>query len=138
MNNVLRTVILTCLTGLSSTIMASDFDGSKPLFCVIQAVNECVMGKHCTHVSPEDVNLPDFFNVNVKGKVIKGNGNKTPIERVEHLDGKLMLQGADEGIEGVRDGMGWTIVIDEETGKMSLSASGDGFAIVVFGFCTQR
>ena len=138
MSNILRAVILTFLTGLPSAVIAADFDGGKPLICATQVVNECLMGKHCTHVAPEVISFPDFFNVNVKDKVIKGNGNKTPIERVEHLDGKLILQGADDGIEGVRDGMGWTIVIDEETGKMSLSASGDGFVIVVFGACMQR
>ncbi len=138
MNSVIRAVLFTCLAGLSSVVMAAAFDGSKSLICATRSVNECVLGKHCTHVAPGDINLPDFFNVNVKGKVIKGNGSKTPIERVEHLDGKLILQGADDGIKGVRDGMGWTMVIDEETGKMSLSASGDGFAIVVFGACMVR
>jgi len=136
MNNLIRAVIFMALAGLSAVASAAEFDGGKSLICASRSVNECVMGKHCTHVAPEDINIPDFFFVNVKGKVIKGNGNKTPIERVEHLDGKLMLQGADDGVEDVRDGMGWTMAIDEETGKMSLTASGDGFAVVVFGACT--
>ena len=136
MNTILRVMIFMALAGLSAFASASEFDGSKSLICATRSVNECVMGKHCTHVAPEDINVPDFFFVNVKGKLIKDNDKKTPIERVEHLDGKLILQGADDGVESVRDGMGWTMAIDEETGKMSLSASGDGFAIVVFGACT--
>ena len=60
------------------------------------------------------------------------------MERVEHLDGKLILQGADDGVEDVRDGMAWSMSISEDTGKMVLSASGDGFAMVVFGACTQK
>ena len=136
MNNLIRAVIFMALAGLSTVASAAEFDGGKSLICASRSVNECVMGKHCTHVAPEDINIPDFFFVNVKSKVIKGNGNKTPIERVEHLDGKLILQGADDGVEDVRDGMGWTMAIDEETGKMLLSASGDGFAVVVFGACT--
>jgi hypothetical protein len=124
--------------GMSTSAMAVDFDGSKSLICASQTANECVMGKHCNHVAPASINIPDFFNVDVKGKVISGPAAKTPIERVEHLDGKLVLQGADDGVEGVRDGLGWTMTIDEETGKMTLGALGDGFAIVVFGACTVR
>jgi hypothetical protein len=62
----------------------------------------------------------------------------TAIERSEHLDGKLILQGADEGIEDVRDGLAWSMVIDETSGKMLLSAAGDGVAFAVFGACTLR
>jgi len=62
----------------------------------------------------------------------------TTIERSESLDDKLMLQGANDGIEDFRDGLGWTMAIDENTGKQVFSASGDGFAMVVFGACTLR
>lgn len=138
MNSIKRAVLLTGLMGMSSSAMPAAFDGSKPMICASQAANECVAGEHCNHVTPASINLPDFFNIDVKGKVISGPAAKTPIERVEHLDGKLVLQGADDGVEGVRDGLGWTMTIDEETGKMSISASGDGFAIVVFGACMVR
>jgi len=67
-----------------------------------------------------------------------GSDRTTKIERSESLDGKLMLQGADDGIEDFRDGLGWTMAIDETTGKLVFSASGDGFAMVVFGACTVR
>ena len=60
------------------------------------------------------------------------------VERVEHLDGKLVLQGADDGVEDVRDGLAWSMSISEDTGKMVLSAAGDGFAMVVFGACAQK
>jgi hypothetical protein len=138
MNSVKRAVILTGLMGMTTSAMAADFDGSKSLICASQAANECIAGKHCGHVAPASINIPDFFDINVKDKVITGTAAKTPIERVEHLDGKLVLQGADDGVEGVRDGIGWTMTIDEESGKMSLSALGDGFAVVVFGACMVR
>jgi hypothetical protein len=51
------------------------------------------------------------------------------------LDGKLILQGAEDGIENVRDGLGWTAAISEETGKFILTASGEEVAFVVFGAC---
>ena len=128
---------------LSSVAMAGDFDGSKLLVCTNQQVNECVYGERCKMVTPMSINLPNFFNVDVKKKVITGKHDhgldaSTPVERIEHLDGKLMLQGADDGLPDVRDGMVWSMAIDEANGRMSLTASGDGFAIVAFGACMVR
>ena len=57
---------------------------------------------------------------------------------VEYLDGKLVLQGADDGLEDVRDGAGWTMSINESTGEMVMTTAGDGFAVVVFGACALR
>ena len=128
---------------LNSITMAGDFDGSKPLVCANQQVNECVRGIRCKMVAPMSVNLPNLFNVDVENKVITGKHDhgldaSTPVERVEHLDGKLVLQGADDGLPDVRDGTVWSMAIDETSGKMSLIASGDGFAIVAFGACMVR
>ena len=124
-------------------IMATDFDGSKALVCANQLVNECLPAQRCRMVAPQSVNLPVFFNVDTDNKMLTGKHDggidaTTPVERYEHLDGKLILQGADHGIEGVPDGNGWTMVIEESTGKMSLTASGDGFVIVAFGACMTR
>jgi len=57
------------------------------------------------------------------------------INRVEHIENKLILQGVDEGVENVDDGLAWSITISKKTGKVVLSASGDGIAYVVFGTC---
>jgi hypothetical protein len=50
----------------------------------------------------------------------------------------LILQGVEEGVEGVDDGLGWSMTISKETGKLVLAASGDRKAYVVFGACTVR
>ena len=41
-----------------------------------------------------------------------------------------------DGVEGVRDGLGWTLAIAEDTGKAVLTASGDKVGFVIFGACT--
>ena len=122
---------------LSSAAMAA-FDGSQTLLCATQAVHECVVGEHCEFVRPESVNIPDFFVVDAGKGIIESSGQQTTIERAESLDGKLILQGADDGVADVRDGLGWSMVIDDTTGKMSLTGAGDGFAVVVFGACMER
>ena len=128
---------------LSAVAMAEPFDGEKIMLCASQYASECNAGSDCVNVSPASVNLPDFFLVDTANKLISAapasaTSSTTGIERVEHLDGKLMLQGADDGIEDVRDGAGWTMSINEATGKMVMTTAGDGFAVVVFGACALR
>jgi len=133
--------IRTAVAGLAIISMAAgaaSFDGSKSLLCATQTVNECLPGSGCSALDAASVNMPDFFQVEASASVIRGATAETPIERIEHLDGKLVLQGADDGIEDVRDGIAWTMVIDEDTGKMMLNATGDDFSVVVFGACMER
>ena len=143
MNRFTTVLLLAASMTMFAQGNAASFDGSKAMLCAMQSVTQCDAGADCVSVTPENVNLPDFFQIDVSGKVISstpesGRDSTTPIERSEILDGKLVLQGADDGVEDVRDGLGWTISINEETGKMVISASGDGFATVVFGACTLR
>ena len=138
MNSVMKWLMPAGLCIASAATAADTFDGSKPLLCATQTVNECISGYGCSALDAADVNLPDFLEVDAANNVISGTAAQTPIERVEHLDGKLVLQGADDGIEDVRDGIAWTMVIAEDTGKMILNASGDDFSVVVFGACKER
>ena len=52
------------------------------------------------------------------------------------MDSKLIIQGAEQGYEDIRDGFGWTIAIMQDTGQMVLTASGDFVGDVAFGVCT--
>jgi len=60
------------------------------------------------------------------------------IENLERIDGKLILQGVEDGYKEVRDGAGWRMAISEETGKMVLTESGNQVGFVVFGACVPR
>ena len=120
---------------------AGNFDGSKELICSIIDVVECQPGGKCLEVTAEDIDIPHFFKINVKKKKIsatRGDGSKrsTDIENFEKIDGKIILQGAEDGIKDVRDGVGWSAAISEDTGRMVLTASGDDVGFVVFGACT--
>jgi hypothetical protein len=140
MKNLIRTLLTSGLAATSLAALSADFDGSQPLLCATQYVSQCDTGMDCVNVFPASVNVPDFFLVNAQDKVIGAVNDErtTAIERIEHLDGKLVLQGADDGIEDVRDGVAWSMSIDEDTGKLVLSASGDGFAMVIFGACARK
>lgn len=99
------------------------------------------MGEGCKEVTAEEINLPRYLWINVGKKTIQSkktgdDSRKSQIERVKKVDGKLMLQGAEQGREDVPDGFGWTIAIMEDTGQMVLTASGDLVGEVAFGVCT--
>ena len=109
---------------------AGNFDGSKELVCAVMDLAECQPGGKCQQITAEDVGIPQFLKINFKEKKISaihadGSKRSTTIERFEKVDGKIIIQGAEDGIEGVRDGLGWSLAIAEETGKTVLTASGD-------------
>ena len=143
MKHITQKLILAGSLVVTSVAMAEPFDGEKIMLCANQYASECVAGTDCTNVSPASVNLPDFFLIDTGKKLISAapesaSTSTTAIERVEHLDGKLMLQGAEDGREGgERDGVGWSMSVVEDSGNMVLTASGDGVAFVVFGACTS-
>ena len=134
------TLMIICMFSLPA--MAGDFDGSKPLICAVMDLVECQPGGKCQQVTAEDVGIPHFLKINFKEKKISathadGSKRSTTIENFEKIDGKVIIQGAEDGIEGVRDGLGWSLAIAEETGKTVLTASGDEVGFVIFGACTR-
>jgi hypothetical protein len=111
------------------------------LLCAVIDIVECGSGGKCQQVTAEDVGIPQFIKIDFNEKKItatqsSGSKRSTTIKNSEHVDGKLILLGAEDGIEGVRDGVGWSLAIAEESGKMVLTASGDEVGFVVFGACT--
>jgi hypothetical protein len=125
-----------------ANVNAEVLDGSAPLLCASTELFECTFEDGCVEVQPEDVNAPQFLRVNYKKKIIQAIPSRkenpdTKIEHSENIDGKLIMQGIEDGIEGVRDGLGWTLTITEDTGKMSLTASGEEVGFVILGACTK-
>jgi hypothetical protein len=135
---ILIVCTLLCSIITSSFVEAGDFDGTRPLLVSIIRVVECVPDGTCREVTPASVELPQFLKIDFTKKTIRpaaADNTKPPtvIERQEVVDGKLILQGAEDGYEKLHDGLGWTIAISEETGQVVLTASGDQVAFVVFG-----
>ena len=143
MNKSLRfggIILFFFLTGMPA--LAGDFDGTKPLICASIKLFECAEKPGCQEVTAREISLSQLVRINVDEKKIIGNVDGTErvtqIEYVEHIDGKLMLYGAEEGDEAIRDGVAWNATIDEETGSLVFSATGDGVAFVVFGACIPK
>ena len=122
---------------------AGDFDGSKPLVCALMRVLQCTPDGNCVQVSAEDIGLPEFLSMNLKQKTVTAlpqGENQTPsrIKNLERIYKKLILQGVEEAVKDVHEGVGWTIAISEETGKMVISGSGEQTGMIVFGACIPK
>jgi hypothetical protein len=125
---------------MPQTAFSGDFDGSKPLSGSVDKIIEINTVKIINDVDPDTLGLPRNFLIDFKAKKLRPSKDSlvrktSNIYRVEHIENKLILQGVDEGVENVDDGLAWSITISKKTGKVVLSASGDGVAYVVFGTC---
>lgn len=140
MKKLKTTGLSVLLASLSLTASAADFDGSKPFICAPADVMECVPAGECKRTSSDAISAPRFIKIDMQKKVMtarfQGDERVSPIERSEAVDGKLMLQGVEDGYEDVRDGVGWTLSVSMDKGHMVLTASGDEVAFVIFGSCT--
>jgi len=116
-----------------------DYDGPPVLICSLADVMQCEDGADsCKRLRPHDVGAPDFVQIDLAGKVasIPGHEKTTEIERMEIVDDKLFLQGAEDGFEEERDGLGWTMSITKQTFRHVLVGASDAVGYVFFGACT--
>ena len=111
------------------TSWSAEFDGSRPLLCSVITVNEITPVEN-RMVTAESIGMPQFIMIDAARKKVwaatdKEQKQRSEINMVQHLGGKLILQGADEGIEKQREAVSWTANISEATGKLILTAAGE-------------
>jgi hypothetical protein len=130
-------VCAVCLMTPQKQVQAVELDGSSPAICAFTWATACDSVFGCEPAIIADLNMPQFFRIDFKnssmtaiGIVEEGMKKETPIKNFQRQDGKLVLQGVE-----VR---GWSMVITEKTGKMTLTASGDDEAFVLFGACMPQ
>src|SRR5207244_3838674 len=113
-----RLAIITaaCACFLNSTALAAgDFDGTKPFICSLIQVVVCERSGGIEKNTAEEVNLPQFFFIDVAKRMVTAKGpagdtRESKIESVRHENGTLIL-------EGVQLGKAWHAVVNEQTGK---------------------
>ncbi len=120
---------------------AQDFDGSKALICSLAHVMQCEDGSDsCVRLRPNEVGAPDFLNLDFQAKTITTSNSAatSAMENVELIDGRLYVQGAEDGLESEIDGFGWTMAITQDGGQLVLSGAAEGMGFVFFGACMAR
>jgi hypothetical protein len=113
----------------SRTAAAGDFDGSKLLICAPVEAMDCGPGEGCSKERPEDIGAPNFLRIDVANKVIVGPKQTTPILVMDKSDDQILLQGKELGYA-------WTLVLDQESGTMTVTLVNREAAFVLFGPCT--
>ena len=130
------------LAGLCAMFTAGPalaIDTSKPFLCAAIHLHECIDGGSCEAVLPEDVNAPTFMRVDVKGRkvIVRKDAPPTKIRSVTTIENRLILQGAEDGNPRQPDGTGWTMSIENDTGRFVATATLLQGAVVMFGACTE-
>lgn len=122
---------LACGLGLGPVALeAAALDGSAPMLCALTSVMECSARGECERRTAGDADVPPFIRVNVQQSLLSSlDGRRTsPIITVQRANGRLMLQGA-------QNGRVWGAVIDQQTGQMSASVTEHDGAFVLTGAC---
>ena len=136
-----KSIFLLFMILFPSVSLAGDFDGTKLLVGSVEKVLEITQFRVLDEVDPDVVGLPRKFFIDIDEKRVLPSKESmvrriSRIKHVEHIENKLILQGVEEGVANVEDGLAWSMAISKKTGKVVLSASGDGVAYIVFGSCT--
>jgi len=123
-------IALTALLGSTSAIAAG-----KDVMCATVEVTECISGYECVETTSTSMAIPPFLRINFEQRSISGTrGNG------EDLSAEILhLHRTDEGVllQGVDQGLGWTMTLSEQDGSMSLAISGDLVGYMIFGNCTS-
>ncbi len=126
----------------AGAVQAGPYDGKTPLLCSVHQLFECNHTEGCVRATPDEVLGVSHFDIDFAGKVVtRANSEgkrRSPIKRVTPLEGKIIVQGVEDGQEGVRDGAGWSISVLDPEGTMSLGAVSDGFSVVALGACAPK
>ena len=136
---VMATILLTTFPGLAAPLYAgaADFDGSKNLLCVPTDAIQCEGAGYCDRTEVEALNMAKFVYIDFKAKTLRGtveggaSQETTPITNFQKLGDRTVIQGAENG-------RGWSMVIDGETGDMSLAIADDDLGFMLFGVCQPR
>ena len=104
------------------------------MLCASGPVSHCVEGVGCNLTGPEDENIPEFIEVDLKRKTLaatqaSGLERSTPIQHQSRSEGNIYLQ----GIENDRL---FSLIIKENSGDLSFSVIANGESATMFGNCT--
>jgi len=125
----IRNLVVAGLALLALPVLAADFDGSKPLLCATQSALDCARGDDCATGLPEEIGAPTFMRIDLAKKSVIGPQTTTEILLQDKSGKQLLLQGRESGF-------GWTIVIDQPSGELTVTPTNRNGAYLLYGACT--
>jgi hypothetical protein len=136
-------VIGYALLGGMNPVVAGGLEGSTSLLCQSDEGREYHTGGRMKPFNPESVGLAKKFVIDFKKGIVRPTADsyvnrRSRIQKIAYVENKIILLGADDGIEGVDDGVGWAAAISRDTGRFTISAAGQGVGYIVFGVCAAE
>ena len=132
---------MTAATFLPATASSEQFDGKRPLLCSAFRMFECELATGCVAVTAEEIGAAGSWTIDFKNKQFTGTTEASlpnAIDHVQLLDGKLFLSGVQDGLPVQRDGVAWSVSINNPDGVMTMMVAGEGVGIVGLGSCVPR
>lgn len=132
MKNLPVFLLLSLLLGLSAS--ADDIRGADRILCSTLQASVCFPDDGCAMVPASALNIPQFINVDVRGKTLSttaasGENRQTPVSSVERRDGLLVMHGYEHG-------RAFTLLVPEMSGQASFASASEDRSVVVFAACT--
>ena len=123
-----------CILAVSTTV-AENLEGVDEMICSAGQAQICLETGDCYSAAPWELAIPDFVVINTREKTISTTeaselNRETTFDKVEKSNGLIYLQGTENG-------RAFSFVIDEATGRMTVSVARDGLSVTVFGACTD-
>ena len=117
---------------LSVSILAHAAADDRKLTCALTKAYACASDEGCAAVALLDMNLPRFIGIDFGTKVITSldksvTREETRFASVDKTNGLTVLHGVEK--------RGWSLAIGDQSGELTISASGDGESFTVFGAC---
>ena len=138
MIKAIRGGVLMLLFAAAWVNAAQHFDGKTPLVCTVARYFECDDTHGCFQIEPDEVGMARHLKVDFKAKRISlalvDHPDVSEIDSVETVDGKLILNGIEDGDPNEQDGGGWTMAINQAYGTLVMTLAGE-VAFVGIGGC---
>lgn len=131
----ITTSVIALLTlGVTVTAFADDVTGAEHLLCAAARGTECFSDGVCLPGNPEDWNSPRFLRVDFADKMLltteaSGQARSTPMKNIEREGDRIFIQ----GVEASR---AFSIVLDQDSGTVSIAIALEGHVLAIFGYCT--
>jgi hypothetical protein len=113
--------------------IAQGLDNQAPMVCSVNETFDCASARACIGDSPEAVNIPrviriDFAAKKAFTKKINGEVREASIGAEQLVNERMILQ-------GIQNGLAWSMAISRESGAMALTITAEDAGFVVFGTC---
>ena len=100
-------------------LLSADFNSKGLWLGTVHKGVEYHLGGRPVDFDPESVGLPRKFIIDFNSKIIRPTKDnvvrrRSKIKHIKHIENKVILQGVNDGVEGVNDGIGWSMSISKK------------------------